>query len=194
MRKTLLAFGISAFALTACAPTPKLSEPKGLPYIAEHPMRLDLDRIEVVKAYTSPGKLPNVEHQFPVPPAALVQQWVQDRLLPIGHEDYAVVTIEDASVIETPLPRTGGMSGWFTVDQTERYDASLKVKVEIFDRGGHSRGFASAASTGSQTVTENMTLGQRRKVWVDLMEKVMTQLDTELESNIKVHLGSFVRS
>ncbi len=193
MRKILIALGVTAFTLTACAPTPKLSEPKGLPYIAEHPMRLDLDRIEVVKAYTSPGKLPNVEHQFPVPPTALIQQWVQDRLLPIGHEDYAVVTIEDASVVETPLSRTDGMAGWFTVDQTERYDASLKVKVEVFDRANHSRGFASASATGSQTVTENMTLGQRRKVWVDLMEKVMTQLDNELETNIKGHLGTYVR-
>ena len=193
MRNTLIALGISALTLTACAPSPKLSEPKGLPYIAEHPMRLDLDRIEVVKAYAAPGKLPNVEHQFPVPPTALVQQWVQDRLLPIGREDYAVVTIEDASVIESPLPRTTGVSSWFTIDQTERYDASIKVKVEVFDRAGHSRGFASAASVGSQTVTENMTLGQRRKVWVDLMEKVMTQLDSELEANIKKHLGTFVR-
>lgn len=194
MRNTLIALGISAFTLTACAPSPKLSEPKGLPYIAEHPIRMDLDRIEVVKAYAPPKKLPNVEHQFPVPPTGLVQQWVQDRLLPIGREDYAVLTIQDASVVESPLPRTTGMSSWFTIDQTERYDAKVKVKLEVFDRTGRSRGFASATSTGSQTVTENMTLGQKRKVWVDLMEKVMTQLDGELEANIKRHLGNYVRS
>lgn len=192
--KKLMILSISAFALTGCAPSAQLNEPRGLAYIAEQPIRLDLDRVEVVKAYQSPKKLPNVEHQFPVPPTALVQQWVQDRLLPIGHENHAVVTIEDASVIETPLERTTGVSGWFTVDKTEKYDASVKVKIEVFNRMNQQVGFASATATGSQTVTENMTLGQKRKVWIDLMEKVMTQLDNELQANINTHLGNYVRS
>lgn len=192
--KRLMLIGLSALALNACTSSPKLEEPRGLAYVAEAPIRLDLDRIEVVKKYRSPKKLPNVEHQFPVPPTALIQQWVQDRLLPIGHHDFAVVTIEDASVVESPLERTTGLSSWFAVDQTEKYDARLKVRIEIFSNSKQSLGYATATATGSQTVTENMTLGQRRKVWIDLMEKVMTQLDKELEANIKSHLGNYIRA
>src|SRR5437667_7686288 len=104
--------------LAACSSTPHLPEPVGLAYLANKPIRLNVARVEVVKQYQSSSKPPHVENDFPVPPVAMIQQWVQDRLLPVGKTGYAVVTIEDASVIETPLKATKGLKGMVTVDQS----------------------------------------------------------------------------
>lgn len=181
-----------SLVLTACAPSSKLPEPVGLAYLSNKPIRLNITRVEVVKQYQSSSKPPHVENDFPVPPVAMIQQWVQDRLLPVGKTGYAVVTIEDASVIETALKGTGGFKGMFTLDQSEQYDAKVSVKIEIFDDFGNSKGFAYARAHGSRTVGEDLTLGQRRKVWIVMMEKLMNNLDEELERNVTSYLSAFV--
>lgn len=178
--------------LTACSPSAELPPPVGLNYLANKPLRLNVARVEVIKKYQSSSTPPHVENNFPIPPVAMIQQWVQDRLLPVGKAGYAVVTIEEASVIETSLKGTPGFKGMFTVDQSEQYDANMSVKIEIFDDQGNLKCFAYARTKGSRTIGENLTLGQRRKVWIVMMEKIMNNLDAELDFNVKKYLQNYV--
>ncbi|HUX78920.1 MAG TPA: hypothetical protein VMW10_04130 [Alphaproteobacteria bacterium] len=183
---------VIALILAACSPSAQLPEPLGLAYLANKPIHLNVSRVEVVKKYHSSSTLPHVENDLPVPPVVMIQQWVQDRLLPVGKTGYAVVTIEDASVIEKRLPGTTGMRGMFTVDQSEQYDAKMSVKIEIFDDAGNAKNFAYARAQGSRTIGENFTLGQRRKVWIVMMEKIMNNLDEELDRNVKSYLKEYI--
>ncbi|MBP6951828.1 MAG: hypothetical protein KBD36_02030 [Alphaproteobacteria bacterium] len=180
------------FLLAACTPAAQLPEPIGLAYLSNKPIRLDVARIEVVKKYKSSSQPPHVENDFPVPPVAMIQQWVQDRLVPVGKTGHAVVTIEEASIIEIPLKGTKGFKGMFTVDQSEQYDAKMTVKIEIFDDFGNAKGYAYARTQGSRTIAENFTLGQRRKVWIVMMEKIMNNLDEELDRNVRGYLGQYI--
>jgi len=178
--------------LAACGSKPQLPEPVGLAYLSQKPIRLKVARVEVIKQYQSSSTPPHVENDFPVPPVAMIQQWVQDRLLPTGKTGYAVVTIEDASVVEASLKGTPGVKGMVTVDQSEQYNAKIAIKIEVFDDAGTLKGFANARATGSRSVGENLTLGQRRKVWIVMMEKMMNNLDEEVDRNIKNHLSQFI--
>lgn len=188
----LVFFACLAFVLTACAPSVQLPEPIGLAYLSQKPIALNVARVEVIKKYQSSSTPPHVENDFPVPPVAMIQQWVQDRLLPVGKAGYAVVTIEEASVIEEALPVTRGLHGLFTVDQSEQYKAKMSVKIEIFDDAGNPKNFAYARAQGSRTIAENVTLGQRRKIWINMMEKIMNNLDEELEKNVKSYLSQYL--
>lgn len=178
--------------LAACSSSADLPEPPGLGYLAQQPFRLKVARIEVVKQYQSSSIAPHVENEMPMPPAAMIHQWTQDRLVPVGKTGYAVVTIEDASVVETPLKRTSGFQAMFTVDQSERYDAKVSVKIEIFDDAGNSKGSAYARAQSSRSVAENLTLGQRRKIWIYMIEKLISHLDAELDLNVKSYLGTYL--
>ena len=177
--------------LSSCSSV-QLPEPVGLAYLQNKPLHLNVGRVEVVKQYQSSSTPPHVENEFPVPPTAMIQQWVQDRLLPVGKSGNVVVTIEDASVIEKPLKKTGGFRRMFTVEQSEEYEAKMSVKIEIFDDFGNAKGFAYARAQGSRSVPENLTLGQRRKVWINMMEKIMNNLDDELDRNVRSYLGAYI--
>ena len=179
-------------SLTSCS-APKMPEPMGLSYLTQAPLKVDVAHVEVVKQFKSRNQRPHVEHEFPVPPIAMVQQWVHDRFLAVGKTGTMTVTIEDASVVEVPLKGTGGLKGIFTVDQSERYDANVTLKIEVTDDAGAATGFARATAKGSRSVSENMTLGQRRKVWMNLMEKVLNNLDGEVERNVQTHLSEFLK-
>ncbi|MDZ4323320.1 MAG: hypothetical protein U1A05_04465, partial [Alphaproteobacteria bacterium] len=147
--------------LASCSSV-QMPEPVGLAYLSNKPLRLNVARVEVVKQYQSSSRPPHVENELPVPPTAMIQQWAQDRLLPVGKGGgHAVVTIEEASVIEKSLKGPGGFKKVFTSNPSEEYEAKMSVKIEIFDEFGNAKGFAYARAQGSRTVADNLTLGQR---------------------------------
>ncbi len=91
------------------------------------PIKLDVREIEVERAYQPPHAAPNVEHLFAVPPAAAATLWAVDRLVAVGPLGRARFIVREASVVEIPLEQSGGLTGAFTTEQSERYDARLVV-------------------------------------------------------------------
>jgi hypothetical protein len=146
----------------------------------------------VVREYASPGVKPNVEHLFPVAPAAAAERWARERLRPVGAEGVAVVKIVQGSVVEVPLPRTQGVRGAFTTDQSERYDAVLEVSIEASRRSDGRRSMVSSRASRSRTVPEDVSLNDREKVWFEMTEALMNDLNAALERQIYDNLGAFV--
>src|SRR5690606_1513681 len=69
-------------------------------------IRLDAVRVDVIQQYQSPGKPPNVEHEFPVRPAEVAARWAQDRLQATGVNNIVRVTVVDGAVVEVPLKQS----------------------------------------------------------------------------------------
>ncbi len=155
-------------------------------------LAMDCARIEVVQEFKASGEKPNVEHLFPAPPASAVARWAEDRLNPVGRFRLCRVVVKDAAVIEVPLPKTGGIKGWFTTDQSERYDATVEVVVEIRTDTGRNA-FATARVKRSQTVEDGISPNKRREAWHAMTEKMMADLDKELERAMRQYLGAYIK-
>ncbi len=152
-------FGLLAACETA-VPTKQFPD---LRYTHLPAISLAVSRVEVVEQYQSSTVKPHVEAEFPVLPARAASQWVKDRLSAVGGTDIVRATVTKASVVEVPLKRSSGVRGAFTKDQSERYDATLAVKIEILGSrgqaarnrfvGGHSvtDGFRRCVAGGSRT-------------------------------------------
>ncbi len=153
---------------------------------------IDVQRVEVVSEYQPPGVKPNVEHLFPVTPTDAVKRWTGDRLVPVGRSRLARVVIKNASVVEVALEKTGGIKGWFTTDQAERYDATLEVVIEIRSDVGRDA-YASALVKRSQTIEEGASPNKRREVWYAMTERLMADLDKELERSMRQYLSAYLR-
>src|SRR6185295_5277981 len=126
----------------------------------------------------------NVEQQFPVRPADAAARWARERLQAVGAEGVAVVKIVNASVVEVPLPRTTGVRGAFTTDQSERYDGVLEVEVDASSRVRGSTAMVKSRAQRSRSVAENVTLNDRDKVWFEMTEALMNDLNASLERQI----------
>ena len=157
------------------------------------PVNLDVAAVEYVDQYVPPQDAPNVDHLFPVPPSTVARRWAQDRLLATGVTRRARVVLVTASVTETPLAKTKGLTGTFTIDQVARYDATAEMRVEIVTDAGVVEGKANAIATRSRTVPEDITLNQRDQIWFELTEALMRDLDGQLVKNIRLHFGRWVR-
>jgi|GEM_PF-143412 hypothetical protein len=156
------------------------------------PITLDVAEIKVVRAYAPTGQAPNVELEFPVSPLETAARWARDRLRAGGDEGTATVRIMDASVVERPLEKETGVTGLFTTDQAEKYDARYLVELSAENPN---RGLASqtqAEVTRTQTVPEGLTYNAREKIWYQLSEKMARDLDSQMSANVREHMAGFV--
>jgi hypothetical protein len=195
-RFAVLAIALASL-LAACeaAPPPRPVFPE-IRFTDEPPLNLDVSRIDIEERFRPSFQEPNVEHLFPVPPAQAAVAWARDRLHATGGPNSprrARVTIQDASVRETELPRTKGLTGAFTTQQAERYDGNVEVSVEILNERGFPERTASARVTRSQTVAENATPNDRERVWYDMTRAMMHDLDQQLEREMRANFGFYIQ-
>lgn len=187
--RRLFVFGC-ALAVAACA-TPPMRDMPEIRFTTRAPIVLDVARVEVAQSYQPPLADPNVEHLFPQTPSDVIRRWTRDRLQPAGTAGYARVYIEDASVTAEQLARTPGIRGAITVDQAQQLRARFQVRIEA-DNGSGTRGYTLATAQRTTTVPEDATLAEREQIWYRLTEATMSDLDAELESNIRGQMGALV--
>jgi hypothetical protein len=156
------------------------------------PIKLDVGKLEVVRAFEPRRAPPDVAYLFPIPPDLAVERWAFDRIKPVGGGNLARVVINQAAVVEVPLETTGGLVGWFKTEQSERYDATLEVLVEIRTDFGR-QAYAGATVKRSQTVAEDISPEDRRRVWHQMTEKMLQDMDRQLEDGIAKYLVKYRR-
>jgi hypothetical protein len=181
------------FLLTGCATEVQKPGFSQISLAHLQPISLNVARIEVENRYVSPATRPNVEHEFPVSPAAVASNWGRDRLRAVGQSGVARVVVRRASVVEVPLKRTTGVTGAFTRDQSERYDAIIDMMVELRDADGNVRVTAESTAKGSRSVSENVSLIEREKIWFEMTETMMSDLNTALENQVRIHMKEWIR-
>jgi|HubBroStandDraft_1064217.scaffolds.fasta_scaffold00101_45 hypothetical protein len=179
-----------AAGLAACAsppPPPRFAE---IRFDQEPPIRLEVGRIEIVDLFQPSFRPPEVEHEFPVPPAHALEALCRDRFQAAapGSANFARFTIVDASVRETELPRTEGIEGAFTIDQTWRYDGRVAVRLEIIDARGSTVRTVAAEAVRNTTEAEDISPDERDRAWYEMSRDLVQSLDQELERQIDATL------
>ena len=158
------------------------------------PITLDVAEIEIIDATQPTGASPHVEHLFPLPPAKAAERWARDRLRAGGASNRARFIIQRAEVTEVNLRQTEGLSGWFTKDQSERYDADLAVLLEIRSAAGQRLGQVTAELRKSRTVAEDASLNEREGVWFAITDDLMKLLNAEMERTMPQFLGRWIQA
>lgn len=183
---------VAVLPLTACQ-TPVVRTLPELTFGHLPVIKLAVSEIRVESRYRPAMRAPWVDHQFTTPPDQVMQRWGKDRLAAVGGRDVAVFTVVDAGVREVRLKTTQGVRGVFTKDQSERYEARLEAKLEIYNGHGLPAGHASAVVTRNRTIAEDASLNDRERLWFEMTEALMQQFDMEMEARIRGHLGAWVQ-
>jgi hypothetical protein len=188
-RLILILVGFSLVACTTPLPVRNLDK---ISYSEEPPIRLDVREIEIQRAYQPPNAAPNVDHLFGVPPAAGAQLWAADRLKAAGPTRRARFIVHEAPVIEVRLERSGGLTGTFTVEQSERYEARLVAEGQILAEDGSVEASVMVEVTHHRTVPENVTLNERVQVWHEMTQALVDAMDRRLDATIKKALYAYL--
>ncbi|WP_142848093.1 hypothetical protein [Telmatospirillum sp. J64-1] len=193
-RQSRLVLAVAAALLVAgCAqPSPVQRLPE-LSFAHLQAYRLDVGQLEIANQYTATGQPPHVEHLMPVSPAQAAQRWAQDRLQPIGREGTARFVIEQASVTEEILPTDRGVTGLFKREQEARYDANLRVSLQILDNRRMPVAEITAQASRSRTVPQGLTLNERDKIWYEMVENLTSDLNARLEVLMGQYMARWIQ-
>ncbi len=181
-------------ASTGCTTAPAPNRFPQLTYQHLAALAFDVGRIEVVGAYQPKGAPPNVEHLIETAPQDAALRWAGDRLEAVGLHRLLRFTVVDAAIVEAPLALKGGLEGLITTEQSERYEARLAVMVEIISDNGATEASASAEARRSITVPESASVGERERVWFTLTEKLVLDLNSQLEKTLAQVFPRYLRS
>jgi hypothetical protein len=156
-------------------------------------LRVDVAAIDLQSAFHAKFQPPNVEHLFPVPPEHAMQNWAEDRLEATGTSRRMRVLITDASVTETQLPKTPGLTGAFRTDQAQRYDIKAAMSIDILNDGGFTERSVEASVTLTRSVPEGITPNQRDEAWYAMTKELMAALDKQLEQRMRENFTFYVQ-
>jgi hypothetical protein len=156
-------------------------------------LRVDVAAVDLQNAFHASFRAPNVEHLFPIPPEHAMQNWAQDRIEATGTMRRLRVRIIDASVTESELPRTKGLTGAFTTDQAQRYDAKAAMSLDILDDRGFSERNIEASVSLTRSVPEGLTPNQRDETWYAMTKDLMAALDQQLEQRMRENFNFYVQ-
>lgn len=191
-RRGFLSLSLAGLA-AGCAtpdPTPRFPE---LTFTGRPPIALDVATVETVDEYRMPLADPHIEHRAPLAPGAAAERWARDVLRSEGTAGRAVFRVTTGSLVASPLQTTGGLRGWFTVDQAERYDSVIAGRLELFGADGRRLGDAQAQATRFQTIAENASLNDRQRLWYTLVEATAIDFATAMEAAIRRELAVYLR-
>lgn len=159
------------------------------PAIGLRVSEVQFDEAAAVATVEPPAR--DIRYALPVSPVITMDRWAHERLEPFGGTGRARVILMENHFVEVPLDTTSGVEGVFNIDQSERYEGALAVKVEIVgDPAG--AGFVEARASASRTVPENYSLNQREETLYEMMAGIVAALDERLEQEIRANLAKWL--
>ncbi len=180
--------------VAACQPAPVSYTLSPVSFRTQPVIKLNVAKINVVEEYTSPLRAPHVEHQMSMSPAAGIKIWANERVQAVGTTGQLDVVITDASIKENKLPVKDGVRGFFTDDQSERYDGAISVTLRLYDgTSAMSRAEGDVRVTRSRTINEKASLADREKLWHDMATQMVTSYDREAEMRFRQYFNSYIR-
>lgn len=184
-----------AIILVACEQAPSAFVPAPLAFEQNlaAPTGIKVGEIRIIDHYRSPLHRPNIEQEFPLPPALAVRKWVDARLKATGSSGVLEVNIDKASAIATPLPKTKGLKGLITDDQDTRVDATLVVVFKLYTGA---QAISDASGTveirRSRTINERATVYEREAIYHQMTNEMMVDFEREANARFSQYFKTFV--
>ena len=180
--------------VAGCASTPPANALAEIGFSHLEKINIKADSVEIASEYKSPLKLPFVEHRFPTSPEKAATNWAKSRLVGIGGNGAKVrFIIVDASVREEPVEKQKtGIVGIFTKEPTADYFAKLEAKLIVERAAGQTDGEIRVIAERNILIHEDVSLAERERIWLELVEKLMADFDGEMERQIRTNLSQFV--
>ena len=162
-----------------------------LRYDNEAPIKLKVNKVEVISEFTPSFRRPNVEHLFPISIEKTAKTWARDRLeaVDFSSDKVAQFIIKDASVTEELDPT----DKVFEKDRM-KYRATLNVLIRISDPEKLSNAETEIQAWRELIIPADTDISEKEKYWNGMVTKLFEEFNIRMERNIHQYLNMYVEN
>ena len=138
-----------------------------LSFTSQPPIKLKVNKIDIVSEFTPSFKRPNVEHLFPISIEKTARIWARDRLeaVDFSSQKVAKFIIKDASVTEE------------VISSNEMFLSAAETSIEAWRE---------------LTINANTDIDEKERYWNGMVNKLFTEFNRSMETNIDQYLNMYV--
>jgi hypothetical protein len=189
----VLALATLLLGLAGCAPERYAAfTPEPYDFSDRAPLRLAVERVDVVSAHRPRGAPPAVEHTFAITPEAAVRELLEHRLRAAGGSGSIQAVILDAQVVSQPLERPAGVAGRLA-EPAERFTGRLRVRADRRDATGAVVSSVSTTVTRSRNLPADAGFPERQRIGWELTRDLVEDLDAGLMASIQESFAGDIR-
>lgn len=166
----------------------RYSEPR---FNQHNPIKLKVNKVEVISEFTPSFRRPNVEHLFPVSIEKTARTWARDRLEAVDYssDKVAQFIIKDASVTEELEPT----DKVFEKDRM-KYRATLNVVLRISDPQKLSSAETEIEAWRELTIPADTDIAEKEKYWNGMVTKLFDEFNIRMERNVHQYLNMYIEN
>lgn len=166
----------------------RYSEPR---FNQHNPIKLKVNKVEVISEFTPSFRRPNVEHLFPISIEKTARTWARDRLEAVDYssDKVAQFIIKDASVTEELEPT----DKVFEKDRM-KYRATLNVVLRISDPQKLSSAETEIEAWRELTIPADTDIAEKEKYWNGMVTKLFDEFNIRMERNVHQYLNMYVEN
>jgi hypothetical protein len=180
--------------LAGCAPERHAAfTPEPFDYGDRAPLRLAVERVDVVSAYRPRGAPPAVEHTFATTPEAALRELLEQRLRAVGGSGTIQAVILDAQVVSQPLESSSGLAGRLSTQAGERYTGRLRVRADRRDATGAVVSSVSTTVSRSRNLPADAGFAERQRIGWELTRDLVDDLDAGLMASLEESFAGALR-
>ena len=155
------------------------------------PIKLKVNKVEVISEFTPTFRRPNVEHLFPISIEKTARNWAHDRLeaVDFSSDKVAQFIIKDASVTEE-LETTDKV---FESDRMV-YRANLNVVIRISDPQKLSNAETEIQAWRELKIPADYDISEKEKYWNNMVKKLFEEFNVRMEKNIHQYLNMYIEN
>jgi hypothetical protein len=180
--------------LAGCAgDRPATFTPEPFDFGDRAPLRLAVERVDVVSAYRPRGAPPAIEHTFAITPEAAVRELLEQRLRAVGGSGTVQALILDAQVVAQPLERPSGLAGRLATQPAERFTGRVRVRADRRDATGAVVSSVSTTVTRSRNLPADASFPDRQRIGWELTRDLVDDLDAGLMASLQESFAGDLR-
>lgn len=177
---------------SGCIPAPRAADLSPPSFQNQPQFALDVAEIRVRNEYVPAGGN-HVEQRFRTTPAQGVDIWTRDRLRAAGADGLLEVVIEEAGVVETPLPVKPGIAGAFTKEPATRYDGVLEVELRLYKDGrAISKSHVDARVAMTREILEKAAVSEYDELYAAMTREMVNKLDAQLTHGMREYMANYM--
>jgi len=191
MKKILI--GI-LFLLIACTTNNEIKNYEPIKGAKGKKYNIDVKSIEVVNDQIMESGDEHLYRLMPYMPDELLENWIHDKLKPVGIRRILRVVIDASGVSERKVKtKTKGMKAYFSPKYEDLYEGKYSVKFEIIDKDPF---FPTAEMTvtvtSSATASINATIAEKEALFYDLVKDLISNFNQKFDKNVDKYLHQYI--